>query len=148
VKGRIAALIMAVLLLFYIVISAQWAILLIRSGEPVGVAMGVVAFLLPLLALWALGRELLFGVQSERLMKTLEAEGGLPIEEVPVLQSGRRERAAADADFPRWAEAVEQSPESWRDWARLGLAYDASGDRKRARSSIRTAIRLERQERR
>jgi Flp pilus assembly protein TadD len=38
---------------------------------------------------------------------------------------------------------VEQDPASWRAWFRLGLAYDASGDRRRARGAIRRAIALQ-----
>ena len=34
--------------------------------------------------------------------------------------------------------------DSWRAWLRLGLAYDASADRKRARWATREAIKLSR----
>ena len=37
---------------------------------------------------------------------------------------------------------VEAAPEDWRGWYRLAHAYDLSGDRKRARSSMRHAIEL------
>ena len=39
---------------------------------------------------------------------------------------------------------MEAAPEDWRAWFRLGLAYDASGDRRRARKAIIRAISLER----
>jgi Flp pilus assembly protein TadD len=55
-------------------------------------------------------------------------------------------RAAADEQFPRYQAEVTAAPESWRAWFRLGLAYDASGDRRRARHAIRTAISLHRGE--
>ena len=38
-----------------------------------------------------------------------------------------------------WAEAA---PDDWRSWFRLSCAYDAAGDRKRARASMRDAVRL------
>ncbi len=57
-------------------------------------------------------------------------------------------RAEADAAFPRYREEVEAAPEDWRAWYRLGLAYDGSGDRRRARAAIRRAIALERRGRR
>jgi len=42
---------------------------------------------------------------------------------------------------------VEAHPDDWRAWYRLGLAYDASGDRRRARGAVRQAIQLETVER-
>jgi Flp pilus assembly protein TadD len=53
-------------------------------------------------------------------------------------------RAVADEEFPRYKAEVEAEPGSWRAWFRLGLAYDASGDRRRARWALREAIRLSR----
>jgi Flp pilus assembly protein TadD len=46
--------------------------------------------------------------------------------------------------FPSYRAAVDADPENWRTWFRLALAYDASGDRRRARWATRTAIRLSR----
>jgi hypothetical protein len=135
----------AALLLLYLLLTAGRSLELIVSGEPVAIVIGLASLGLPILGMWALGRELLFGIASQRLIARMAAEDSLPVEELPLRPSGRPERAAADADFPRWAEAVDQNPDSWRDWMRLGFAYDASGDRRRARSAIRTAIRLERQ---
>jgi Flp pilus assembly protein TadD len=61
---------------------------------------------------------------------------------LPTRASGRPLRDAADAAFPAYQAEVEQDPASWRAWFRLGLAYDASGDRRRARGAIRRAIAL------
>ena len=93
-------------------------------------------------AAWALLRELWFGVQTERLVHILEAENGLPVDDLPHRASGRPLREAADAEFPRYKAEVEADPGSWRAWFRLGLAYDASGDRRRARQAMREAIKL------
>ena len=38
--------------------------------------------------------------------------------------------------------ATEASPEDWRAWFRLALAYDAAGDRTRGRSAARHALEL------
>jgi tetratricopeptide (TPR) repeat protein len=141
-KGRIAALVMAALLVVYLVLVAQRAVLLIGSGSPVGIAMGIALFVLPIIAAWALAREVLFGVRTERLVRILADEGGLPVDDLPHRASGRIERDAADEQFPRYRDEVEAQPESWRAWFRLGLAYDASGDRRRARGALREAIRL------
>jgi Flp pilus assembly protein TadD len=37
---------------------------------------------------------------------------------------------------------TEQRPEDWRTWFRLALAYDAAGDRTRARAAARHALTL------
>jgi len=66
------------------------------------------------------------------------------VDDLPKLPSGRADPALADAQFPPYKVAVEAEPESWQAWFRLGLAYDASGDRPRARWATREAIRLAR----
>ena len=142
-KNRFAALLMALLLLIYIALAGQRAVLLFEAGSVLGIVAGCALILFPLVAIWALVRELMFGWQTERLVKRLDAEGGLPIEH-EVTQSGRAVRSAADAEFPRYKAEVEAAPESWRAWFRLGLAYDASGDRRRARWALREAIKLSR----
>lgn len=135
---------MAALLLMYIVLIGWRAVQFVATGEPIAVAMGIALIVLPIVGAWALGRELLFGVRSQRLVGVLEAEGNLPEEVLPTRASGRPLRDAADEDFARFQAETEDAPEDWRAWFRLGLAYDASGDRRRARKAIIHAIALER----
>jgi len=140
-RNRLAALFMALLLVLYIVLAGQRAFLLLGSGSVWGIVGGCALIVFPLLALWALWRELRFGWKTQQLVHRLAAEGGLPVE-TAVTGSGRPLREAADAEFPRYKAEVEAAPESWRAWFRLGLAYDASGDRRRARWALREAIKL------
>lgn len=142
-SARIGVAVMAALLALYILLVAQRAWLLLTSGQVVGVAMGVALVVLPLIAAWALWREIAFGVGAQRLSRRMEADGALPAEELDVRASGRPDRAQADALFPRYREDVQAHPDDWRAWFRLGLAYDGAGDRRRAREAMRTAIRLE-----
>ncbi|ANP72099.1 hypothetical protein [Cryobacterium arcticum] len=142
-KGRIAVVVMAALLVFYLVLVGWRAVLFIQSGDPVGILIGVALIVLPIIGAWALVREILFGARCERLVKQLEAEGELPVNDLPSRPSGRPYREAADAQFPQYREAVDAAPKDWRAWFRLGLAYDASGDRRRARAALRTAMSLE-----
>jgi len=144
VRTRVAVVIMAALLALYLVFAVRYGFILIGVGQPVPIAIGISLLVLPVVGAWALGAELLFAVRADRLAKRLEEEGGMPSEPVPVSPSGRVDRAAADALFPSYQAAVEADPESWRAWFRLALAYDASGDRRRARWATRTAIRLSR----
>ena len=143
-KGRIAALLMAALLVLYLVLVTQLAVRLFLVDNGVSKALGVGLIVLPMLGLWALVAELIFGIRSERLVRLLEASGELPLDTLPKRTSGRPERSAADAEFPKYQAEVEANPGSWKAWFRLGLAYDASGDRRRARQSIRRAIALKR----
>ncbi|KZC96025.1 hypothetical protein [Clavibacter tessellarius] len=139
---RIGVGLMAVLMVLYLVVAGQFAVLLVLSGQPVGILLGIGLVLLSLVGAWALVRELAFGVRSGRLARILEEEGGLPVDDLPTRASGRPLRDAADASFPVYQAEVEDAPSSWRAWFRLGLAYDASGDRRRARGAIRRAISL------
>jgi hypothetical protein len=97
---------------------------------------------LPVIGAWALVRELLFGARTERLAKILEAEGGLPEDTLPRTPAGRIIREAADLEFEKYRAEAEAAPEDWRSWFRLSCAYDAAGDRKRARASMRDAVRM------
>jgi tetratricopeptide (TPR) repeat protein len=144
VKGRTAALVMALLLLLYVVLVGQRAVLFVSTGEPVAIALGVALLVLPLLGLFALVVELRFGLRTQEIVRQLAAEGELPVDDLPRRASGRYEREAADAAFPAYKEAVEAAPDDWRAWFRLGLAYDACGDRRRARQALRWAIGLRR----
>ncbi len=147
-NARIGVAIMAAVLLLYVVVVSQRAILLLTTGDPVGITMGLALFILPAIAAWAIGRELWFGIRAENVGRRLESEGALPEEQLSVRPSGRVDRDEAEALFPRYREAVESAPDDWRAWYRLGLAYDGAGDRRRARSAVRQAIKLESAERR
>jgi len=146
-KGRVAVAIIAVLLVLYLVLVAQHGFVLIGTGVLVGQIEGVALIILPIVGAWALISELVFGIRAERLLRLMEEQNALPIDELPHRPSGRPERAAADLEFPKYQAEVEAAPEDWTRWYRLALAYDASGDRRRARWATRRAIRLERQHR-
>ena len=130
------------LLVFYLVVSFQRSVLLMSDPNPVAKAIGVAYLLLPAIGAWALARELLFGARTERMAKILEAEGGLPEDNLPRTPAGRIIREAADLEFEKYRTETEAAPEDWRSWFRLSCAYDAAGDRKRARASMRDAERL------
>lgn len=141
-RTKIAVGLTAALLVIYLVFAIRYGLLLISIGQPVATGMGIALFVLPLIAIWALFVELRFAIRAERLGVRLEAEGGLPAEELPLRPSGRIDPAAAAELFPVYQAATEAAPEDWRTWFRLGLAYDAAGDRRRARWATRQAIKL------
>ena len=142
--AKLAGLGMAALLALYLIFIVQYATVLVAIDQPVAKAMGVALLVLPIIGAWALAAELVFAFRAERLLARMRAEGALPVDTLPRLASGRPDPVAADAEFPAFQAAVEAAPDSWRAWLVLGLAYDASADRKRARWATREAIRLER----
>lgn len=130
------------LLVFYLVVSLQRSVLLLSDANLVAKGLGLAYLALPVVGAWALVRELLFGARTERMAKILEAEGGLPEDTLPRTPAGRIIREAADLEFEKYREEAEAEPGDWRSWFRLSCAYDAAGDRKRARASMRDAVRL------
>ncbi|MGO1537784.1 MAG: hypothetical protein ACTHZ9_07035 [Leucobacter sp.] len=143
-RALVGVIIISVLLLVYLASVGVRAVALLGSGELIGVVMGAALLVLPLIGVWALARELIFGRDATRLVDRLEAEGLLPDEEVGTHPSGRPDRAQADAMFPKYQAEAEAAPDSWQVWARLGIVYDACGDRKRARAALREAIACDR----
>jgi cytochrome c-type biogenesis protein CcmH/NrfG len=137
---RVALLLTAVLV-FYLGVVAQRGWVLLRSGSVVGALLGVGVLVLPVLGLLFLVAELRFGAATARLARELRDQAP---EDLPRRPSGRVDRAAADRLFERRRAEVEAAPEDWRGWFRLALAYDAAGDRRRARAAMRRAIALHR----
>ncbi|WP_228452362.1 tetratricopeptide repeat protein [Rathayibacter toxicus] len=136
---------MVVLLAFSLFLCLLYSMVAFAAASFPGVLLGVGLAILGAIGVWGLVRELVFGISAERLARRLEHEDALPQEMLSVRASGRPIHEDADALFPRYAQEVQAHPESWRAWYRLGLSYDASGDRKRAREAIRRSITLERE---
>lgn len=138
------AALMGLLLLLYLVVLGSRAVAFLGSGSGVGIAIGVALVVVALLGLFALVREFAFGLRSTRLVRRLEAEDALPGGDLPRRPSGRVDREAASAVFDRYRVEASAHPDDWRAWLRLGLVYDFSGDRRRARAAVRRAISLSR----
>ncbi|GAA1513324.1 hypothetical protein [Kribbella lupini] len=135
-----AVVVIAVVFIAYAVLLGWRGVLLIGTGDPVAVGLGIAVLVIPLVGLYLVWRELQFGRRTEALAQELDLEGGLPVDDLPRRPSGRIERSAADAAFAQYQSEVEAAPDDWRTWFRLSTAYDAAGDRRRARASMRTAI--------
>lgn len=143
-KTKIAVGLLTALTLLFAVLAVWSAIAFLSTDDWIAKAIGVSVIAIVILGMWALVRELRFGASTEKLAKILEAEGFLPEDNLPRVR-GRIDRAAADEEFEIYRAETEAAPDDWRSWYRLGLAYDAAGDRKRARSAIRDAITMYRQ---
>lgn len=144
-RGLAAAVALSALLLVYVVAVAGRGVALVRTGEPVGVVLGLAVLVLPVLGIWLLVREWRLAATVQRMADELAATGSLPVDDLPRSPGGRVDRAAADAAFAVARDQLDRAPEDWAVWFRLGFAYDAAGDRRRAREALRTAARLRRQ---
>lgn len=134
--------IMSVLLLLYFFYAFQRAIALLTTGTWITITMGVSLLVLPLIGIWALLRELKFGRDATRLVDELDRAGQVPQEDIETLPSGKPLRDQAEQVFGKYREAAEQDESSWEAWARLGIMYDACGNRTEGRRAMRTAISL------
>ena len=137
-SAKIWALVMTALAVIYVVLLGQKAVLLILDDNWVAKAMGLALLVLPIVAAWAILTEVKFGIDAERLAKS----NSLPELQLELRPSGRATKESAQVEFERIKLLVSQDLESWELWFRLGECYDASGDRKLARKSIRKAIKL------
>lgn len=132
---------LGLVLYFWFTLQRAWIMLLDESLVAKGIGLALVA--LPIVGAWTLLRELLFGSQTERLAGILEAEDGLPPDTLSRTPGGRIVRAAADEEFEKYRREADAAPDDWRSWFRLSCAYDAAGDRRRARATMRQAISME-----
>jgi hypothetical protein len=139
-----AAVALTALLGLYVWFVAVRAVALLATGSPIGIALGAAFLVLPLLVVALMANEWRLAVRTQRMADRLAAEGGLVVDDLPRSPGGRIDRAAARAAFDEARAQAESAPQDWRSWYRLAFAYDAAGDRRRARESLRTAARLHR----
>ncbi|GAA1146542.1 hypothetical protein GCM10009630_51300 [Kribbella jejuensis] len=139
-RAKQTAFVLAVVFVAYAALIGYRGVLLIKVGTTVSVVLGLAVLVIPVIGAYLVWREIQFGRRTEVLAKELEAVGGLPVDDLPRRPSGRIDRAAADEAFGRYRAEAEAAPDDWRVWFRLSTAYDAAGDRKRARAAMRTAI--------
>ena len=142
--SRIGVGVMGAALLLYLAVAVWLAVMFIAVGTLMSIGMGIALIVLGSLGAWALLREMQFGFAADRLGRMLDAEGGMPEAETELTPSGRVARADADPLIARYEADAEAAPDDWRARYRLGVVQDASGRRRDARLSIRSAIRLER----
>lgn len=140
--GKITYVFLATVLVLVFGVVAMEGVLLILTGEPAAMGMGAVAFLLPCVGGWFLWKNTAFARNAQRLARELEAEGGLPVDELKRTAGGRIDRDSADEVFARRRAETEDSPDDWRCWFRLAVAYHDARDTPRARKAMQRAIAL------
>ncbi|MEW1901128.1 hypothetical protein [Streptomyces sp. NPDC086147] len=140
--GKITYVFLSTVLVLVFGVVGMEGVLLLLTGEPAAMGMGAVAFLLPLVGGWFLWKNTRFARRANRLAAELEAEGGLPVDELTRTAGGRIDRDSADEVFARRKAETEDSPEDWRCWFRLAVAYHDARDTSRARKAMQRAIAL------
>jgi hypothetical protein len=141
---RIWVAVMAAAIGGYVILAGLRGGAFLGSGDLVTILLGVAVLAIPLLGAWLVWREIVFGRRLQVLGRTLANQGDLPVDDFPRTPSGRVEPAAAQEWFEVERRRVEADQTDWRGWYRLGLAYDAARDRRRAREAMGESIRLAR----
>lgn len=141
-KAKTIALILGVVLVIYLVITVGFGYAFVATGDGLAIGIGIGLWVLAVLGAWIIWREFEFGRHTQTMADRLEATGELPLDTLPRTVGGRVDRDAADAEFERMLELVDQDSNNWRPWFNIATAYDAAGDRKRARESMRHAWEL------
>jgi hypothetical protein len=139
-SAKFGAIVMTGLLGVYLTLVGERSIALVNSAQPVAIAIGSLMLFLPVVAAWGIFLELRFGLRIEKLGNVLKNENAWPRFDFEFRPSGRPTKESAEAIFGKYREAVEKDSANWKTWFALGLAYDAAGDRARARKAMRTAI--------
>lgn len=141
-KIKILLLTISVLAFGYIALSLLRAFQLNEYGEFTAILWQISIVIIAGLSFGLIIREIVFGIQLQKLAKILNEKQLLLPDTLEKLPSGRTIRSEADERFEHIKLEVEEKPDSWERWFRLGLAYDEAGDRRRARMCMRRAIKL------
>ncbi|GAA3117358.1 tetratricopeptide repeat protein [Streptomyces echinatus] len=141
-RAKITYLVTAAVLVFYFVLVGSRGVMLIQSGTLITVTFGVAVLILPFIGLWFLWQNTQFVRKANQLAAELDAAGELPVDELKRLPSGRIDRESADEVFARRKAETEATPDDWRCWFRLAVAYHDARDTPRARKAMQRAIAL------
>lgn len=141
-RSVVGAVLLTALLALYTWAVAGRAVALLRTGEPVAIGLGLGVLVFPALAVFLIGREWRLAATVQRMADELARDGRLPVDDLPRSPGGRIDRAAALRAFEGHRRGVEERPADWSAWYDLAFAYDAGGDRRRARAALRRAAAL------
>ncbi|MGW4034220.1 hypothetical protein ACWEFL_33830 [Streptomyces sp. NPDC004838] len=141
-RAKITYFVTAAALVVYFVLVGSRGLMLIQQGTLLTFTFGAVVLILPVIGGWFLWANTRFVTRANRLAAELEAEGGLPVDDLARTPAGRIDRDAADEVFAKRRAETEDSPDDWRCWFRLAVAYRDARDTPRARKAMQRAIAL------
>ncbi len=97
--------------------------------------LGISVIVIALIGIYVIVAEVIFGLRVSKLTQLFD-DSNMP-------QPGSQ---LSDDDceqlFSRAKKTVEEDPQNWNSWYMLSLAYELNRDRRRARESMRAALRL------
>ncbi|MCX5203818.1 hypothetical protein OG897_20470 [Streptomyces sp. NBC_00237] len=131
----------AVLVVFFVLVGGR-AVAMMQLGTPLGIGLGTAALIIPLIGVWFLWKNTEFVRKANKLAALLDSEGALPVDELRRTPAGRIDRDSADEVFAKRRAETEDSPDDWRCWFRLAIAYQDARDTPRARKAMQRAIAL------
>lgn len=141
-RAKLSYAVTAAVLVFYFVLVGSRGVMLIQTGTVITVTFGIAVLILPVIGLWFLWKNTQFVRNANRLAAELDAEGGLPVDELRRTPGGRIDRDSADEVFAKRRAETEATPDDWRSWFRLAVAYHDARDTPRARKAMQRAIAL------
>ena len=141
-SAKIWAYVMGAFTVLYCVLLGNTALHLIAVDMLVAKMMGILLLVFPVIGLVFSVREFVFGSQLDKLQKRISAEGNWPVFDLELRPSGRATKQSAMQNFAVQQQRVEADETNYLAWFSLGLAYDAAGDRRRAREAMRKALKL------
>ncbi|MFG2619115.1 hypothetical protein ACGFXC_16040 [Streptomyces sp. NPDC048507] len=141
-RAKITYFLTAAVLVVYFVLVGSRGLMLLQQGTWLTVTFGAAVLVLPVIGIWFLWMNTRFVTRANQLATELEAEGGLPVDELERDPYGRILRDSADEVFARRKAETEDAPGDWRSWFRLAVAYHDARDTPRARKAMQRAIAL------
>lgn len=133
---------MTLLALTYVFLLGGRSLTLLADPSPIAIAMGAGMLLFPIVAVWAIWKEIRFGFAAEALTKRAISENLIELN-LDLRPSGRATKESATKAFEDLKQDFDET--LWTNWFLLSEAYEAAGDRKRARASMRKALLLAKQ---
>ncbi len=133
---------MTVILAMYVAFVAEFAWILISTGEWQARTLGIAMMVLPVIAGWYLIVEWRLGMTVQKMARELEARGELPAFQGEVTTMGRLTAEAGEVAYREARADVDAEPDSWEAWFTVAYAYEENRDRSMARKSLRHAADL------
>lgn len=132
IRTILGVILMTLLVALYIIFAGYQAMLLVATGEALSVVFGLALWVAPIIGVWSIVRELVFGFQSQQLVDRYSREIG----ELTIPIIDRRDRVSVDS------LRAEPEPPAWPGALQRGLLLDSVGHRREGRASVRRAILL------
>lgn len=141
-KQLVTPALVTILLAIFAWLAGVRIVALIKTGQPLAVGIGIAVGLVLVAIFYGIVKEWLMATTVTKMSNSLADQGRLPVDDLPRSAGGRVDPEVARAKFSELRLAVESDESNWGSWYNLAFGYDAAGDRKQARSALRTAARL------